>query len=406
MKSLFCKDGVESFITAAGRVGERAVGEELPAAARSSQKGRSDWATCLLIPATGTAALSCAESRRRPKRFPSVLTEAAGRTGAGGGLPGERGLPGPLPAPFPAGAQLRPRLPGAGVPSAAGATAPQPSRAGPPVRLLGAARRGGGGFAGGGGRPARPGAADRRAVGRRVRAGAARRPAPLPCLGRGRCRYAAAPALRLPPGCGLAPPRWRGGPSCCAAPPSCWAAPSSSPSKSPAGNGGGGGRRPGGPGARGARPREAAARRSSWRRCLPRRPGAEPPAAELRLRGSRSAACGCAGAGRGLSSSRGATPCARSGRASPCALRWRPREAPGRVRQGWRRTSSSRGRRHAIPMATTAPLASWGNAVASSAVRRRGDAGPPLPAPVHGRGRSDGVFGTRVPSPEGVGVWR
>lgn len=131
MKSLFCKDGVESFITAAGRVGERAVGEELPAAARSSQKGRSDWATCLLIPATGTAALSCAESRRRPKRFPSVLTEAAGRTGAGGGLPGERGLPGPLPAPFPAGAQLRPRLPGAGVPSAAGATAPQPSRAGP-----------------------------------------------------------------------------------------------------------------------------------------------------------------------------------------------------------------------------------------------------------------------------------
>lgn len=402
MKSLFCKDGVESFITAAGRVGERAVGEELPAAARSSQKGRSDWATCLLIPATGTAALSCAESRRRPKRFPSVLTggggRAAGRARAAG--PAPRALPrrGPAaPSPARGGRPLRRR----------GNRAPaEPGRAGPPVRLLGAARRGGGGFAGGGGRPARPGAADRRAVGRRVRAGAARRPAPLPCLGRGRCRYAAAPALRLPPGCGLAPPRWRGGPSCCAAPPSCWAAPSSSPSKSPAGNGGGGGRRPGGPGARGARPREAAARRSSWRRCLPRRPGAEPPAAELRLRGSRSAACGCAGAGRGLSSSRGATPCARSGRASPCALRWRPREAPGRVRQGWRRTSSSRGRRHAIPMATTAPLASWGNAVASSAVRRRGDAGPPLPAPVHGRGRSDGVFGTRVPSPEGVGVWR
>jgi len=56
-----------------------------------------------------------------------------------------------------------------------------------------------------------------------------------------RCRYAAAPgpAPRLPRGCGLAPPRWRGDPSCCAEPPSCWAAPSSSPSKSPAGNGGG-----------------------------------------------------------------------------------------------------------------------------------------------------------------------
>lgn len=63
-----------------------------------------------------------------------------------------------------------------------------------------------------------------------------------PRPGRGRCRYAAAPAPRLPLGCGLAPPRWRGGPSCCAAPPSCWAAPSSSRSKSPAGNGGGGGR--------------------------------------------------------------------------------------------------------------------------------------------------------------------
>lgn len=48
----------------------------------------------------------------------------------------------------------------------------------------------------------------------------------------------AAPALRLPPARGPAPPAWRGGPSCCAALPSRWAAPSSSPSKSPAGNGG------------------------------------------------------------------------------------------------------------------------------------------------------------------------
>lgn len=96
----------------------------------------------------------------------------------------------------------------------------------------------------------------------------------------GRCRYVAAPAPRLPLGCGLAPPRWRGGPSCCAALPSCSAAPSSSPSKSPAGNGGGAasGERAGAGWTQGTRgPAEGSGRSPLFLEAV-RRPGAERPA--------------------------------------------------------------------------------------------------------------------------------
>lgn len=171
-----------------------------------------------------------------------------------------------------------------------------------------------------------------------------------PRPGRGRCRYAAAPAPRLPLGCGLAPPRWRGGPSCCAAPPSCWAAPSSSRSKSPAGNGGGGGRTRG---VRLCRGGGSVVSAVSGPAVLP----ARDPLCPLWPRASPRSMVGRREAERGAGSRQ---------------------ERRGRGRG---RTSSSRARRHAIPMATAAVLLSWGSPVASGAVWRRGGRGAQSAAP-------------------------
>lgn len=322
--------------------------------------------------------MSCIDSRRRTKSFLTrFFPEAAGRGKREGAPLAARRARSPRPSP----AGPAPPSPSSGVPSAS--EAPYCGRARPPVRLLGAARRGVRGFARRGGRPARPAAADGRAVGRRVRAGAARWPAPLPASAGGDvvmrwlrpCGCPSAAASRRPDGAaaraavrrchraGLRLPR----------------RPQSHLQVMAGGRLRGSGRGPGGPGVRGAWPREAAARRSSWRWCVPRRPGTEPPAG-VPSRGLRVCRGGRPGlAGRG--SSRGATPCART---SPCSL-WsgsvRRRAGQGRVRNG----RSGVGDRH-LPPGPNDMRSPWQRrtfsccgGIPSPAQRCGGDTGPSDP---------------------------
>lgn len=269
---------------------------------------------------------------------------------------------------------LRPRdaaRPAAGPRARSPLGLPRGGAARPALRLLGAARRGGGGFGGGG---CRPGAADRRAAGRRVRAGAARWPAPLPAPAGGHVVM-----RRLQP---------RRCPSAAAS------------------------RRP-----------DGAAARAAVRRChraglrLPRRPQShlQVMAEARRDRGTRGPAEGKRPPGPSWS----ATPCARSGRASPRAL-WsgslRRRAGPGGVRSGRSRGREEgvrvRPRRRAILMATAAlrlsggaspPAQRWGDTGPSQ--RRRagaGGAGREAPAVPRGWGRSGSIFKTGMCPPRRV----